>query len=164
MSFLLPVGTAYWIFFLISVTHSALLIFTPLFLQVLHGLTPLYIGYLSLVFSFGWTAGALIVSGWSGRLEHAGSVGGMLLTAACTAIMAAEIVTGALADNRRAKLWLVDGTIYSTSDYTTEIVGGSSTPRRVEFDLDQDWSISTSLSTMTGYVSVDVAVNVQFSA
>lgn len=96
MSFVLPVGTAYWIFFLISVTHSALLIFTPLFLQVLHGLTPLYIGYLSLVFSFGWTAGALIVSGWSGRLEHAGSVGGMLLTALCTAIMAAEIVTGSL--------------------------------------------------------------------
>lgn len=96
MSFTLPVGTAYWIFFLISFTHSGLLIFTPLFLQVLHGMTPLYIGYLSLVFSFGWTAGSLVISGWSGRREHMGSVGGMVLTAACIGIMAAEMATGSL--------------------------------------------------------------------
>ncbi len=96
MSFVSPVGTAYWIFFLISVTHSALLIFTPLFLQVLHGVTPLYVGYLSLAFSLGWTAGSLIVSGWSGRLEHFGSVAGMVLTAVCIAVMAVEMVDGSL--------------------------------------------------------------------
>ncbi len=96
MSLVQPVGTAYWIFFLISFTHSGLLVFTPLFLQVLHGMTPLYIGYLSLVFSFGWTAGSLVISGWSGRLEHFGSVAGMVLAALCIAGMAVEIVDGSL--------------------------------------------------------------------
>ncbi len=96
MSFFSPVGTAYWIYFLISVTHTGLLIFAPLFLQVLHHLSPLYIGYLSLVFSVGWTVGSLVLSGWSGRLEQAGSVGGMILTAICIAIMAAKIETGSL--------------------------------------------------------------------
>ena len=57
------VGLAYWVYFLISALHSALLMFVPLFLQEMHGISPLYVGYLSLVFSVGWTIGSPISIG-----------------------------------------------------------------------------------------------------
>ncbi len=96
MSFTTPVGTAYWIYFLISVSHTGLLIFTPLFLQELHGVSPLYVGYMSLVFSLAWTAGSLGVSGWSGMWERAAPAAGMALTTIGTALMAMIIVDGSL--------------------------------------------------------------------
>ena len=96
LSFFSPVGLAYWVFFLISVTHSALLIFVPLFLQVLHGISPLYVGYLSLVFSLAWTVGAIAVSGWSGSWERYAATGGMVLTTAGIALMGAEMVGGSM--------------------------------------------------------------------
>ena len=90
------VGLAYWVFFLISVTHTTLLIFAPLFLQVLHGLSPLYIGYLSLVFSIGWTVGSIGVSGWTGGWERAAAVGGMVLAVATTVAFTVSILSGTL--------------------------------------------------------------------
>jgi MFS family permease len=96
LSVLSAVGLAYWVYFLISVTHTTLLIFAPLFLQVLHDVSPLYIGYLSLVFSIGWTAGSLGVAGWSGGWERAASVGGMVLAAATTVAFTISILTGTL--------------------------------------------------------------------
>jgi len=96
LSLAAPVGLAYWTYFLISVTHTTLLIFAPLFLQVLHDVTPLYVGYLSLVFSIGWTAGALAVSGWSGVWERAASPGGMVLAAATTVAFTVSVLSGTL--------------------------------------------------------------------
>lgn len=104
MSFTTPVGTAYWVYFLISVCHTGLLIFTPLFLLVLHGVTPLYVGYISLVFSLAWTVGSLAVSGWSGIWERIAPGAGMALCAVATALLAAAIVDG--------PLWLI--TVYIT--------------------------------------------------
>ncbi len=95
-SLLAPVGLAYWMYMIISVTHSALLIFAPLFLQVLHDLSPLYIGYLSLVFSIGWTAGAVGVSGWSGSAEKIALVGGMAVAVLSTAAFIYAVVEGPL--------------------------------------------------------------------
>mgnify|MGYP001198022710 CR=1 FL=1 len=78
LSFFNPVGLAYWVYFLISALHSSLLMFAPLFLQEMHTISPLYIGYLSLVFSIGWTIGSLSVSGLSGIPERVASVAGMV--------------------------------------------------------------------------------------
>ena len=89
-----PVGLAYWVYITISVTHTTLLIFAPLFLQVLHGMTPLYVGYLALVFSIAWTAGSLGVAGWTGNWQRFGAVGGMALAAAGTAALAGAMVAG----------------------------------------------------------------------
>jgi MFS family permease len=91
-----PVGLAYWMYLCISVTHSALLIFAPLFLQVLHNLSPLYIGYLSLVFSIGWTVGAIGVSGWSDRGEKIALVGGMATAAVATIGFIFAVINGPL--------------------------------------------------------------------
>jgi MFS family permease len=95
-SLLAPVGLSYWMYMIISVTHSALLIFAPLFLQVLHDLSPLYIGYLSLVFSLGWTAGAVGVSGWSGTGEKVAMVGGMVLAVVSTVAFIYAVIDGPL--------------------------------------------------------------------
>lgn len=94
LSLLTPVGLAYWDYLILSATHSALLIFAPLFLIVLHGVTPLYVGYLSLVFSIAWTIGAVGVGGLTGKAERAAAVGGMLLAAVSTAGFTIAVLTG----------------------------------------------------------------------
>lgn len=50
-------------------------IFIPLFLQQLHGLTPLIAGYFVALVSFGWTTGSLISSSWTGGKARAVMIG-----------------------------------------------------------------------------------------
>lgn len=89
-----PVGLAYWIFFLISMTHSALLVFAPLFLHVLHGVSPLYTGYLSLVFSIGWTLGSIGSSELTGRWQRLAPFLGMVLAMLSIAVIAVTMPGG----------------------------------------------------------------------
>ncbi len=96
LSIFAPVGLAYWSYFLISITYTTLLIFAPLFLQELHQVTPLYLGYLSLVFSTGWTIGSIAVAGWTGMWERSGSVLGMVFAAATTVAFTLSILSGTL--------------------------------------------------------------------
>jgi hypothetical protein len=62
-----PVGTAYWIFFLVSMTYSPINVFLPLMVQVLHGASALVAGYINTVFALAWTSGAILSSGLQGR-------------------------------------------------------------------------------------------------
>ena len=94
LSLLTPVGLAYWSYFIISAAHSSLLVFAPLFLQELHGVTPLLIGYLSLVFSIAWTFGSLSAAALTGVYERAAAVGGMALAAVGTAGFTVAVLTG----------------------------------------------------------------------
>ena len=94
LSLATPVGLSYWVYFIISATHSSLLIFVPLFLQVLHGVTPLYIGYLSLVFSIAWTIGSLAVSGFTDGWERVTAVSGLVLSSIATAGFTIAVLTG----------------------------------------------------------------------
>jgi predicted MFS family arabinose efflux permease len=94
LSLLTPVGLSYWCYFFISAGHSSLLVFTPLFLQELHDVTPLYIGYLSLVFSIAWTLGALSVAALTGVYERAAAVGGMVLASLATIGFTVAVLTG----------------------------------------------------------------------
>ncbi len=90
-----PVGCAYWIFFLFSITHTSIGIFLPLALQVLHGVTPLAAGYATAVLAVSWTLASFITSGWRGRLEMMTLVGGPLLAALSLAAMTAGVVESA---------------------------------------------------------------------
>ena len=67
-------------------------------------------------------------------------------------------------DNRRAKLWFVDGSISMGNAAVVAIAAGSSFARRVEFDMDGGgWSVggsSTQLTTMSGYVTFDLAEDI----
>ncbi|MCZ6812441.1 MAG: MFS transporter [Alphaproteobacteria bacterium] len=74
-----PIGPALWILFLGGMVQTAVLLFLPLLLQVVHGVTPLFISFVSIVISFGWTAGTFAVSGLFGRREDLALVAGPVL-------------------------------------------------------------------------------------
>jgi len=62
-------------------------IFIPLFLQVLHGQTPLAAGYLSALISAGWTAGSMLSSGWQEKgARRAILAGPIMMTLAMLAL------------------------------------------------------------------------------
>lgn len=62
-----PLGALYAMSALLAVTVSCTEIFVPLFLQELHGHSPLQAGYIASLMSVGWTLGSLITSGLQGR-------------------------------------------------------------------------------------------------
>jgi MFS family permease len=71
-----PTGAGLWIVLLLSVAYSPLAIYVPLFLQRLHGLSPLAAGYMVAEASLAWTVSALAVVSltdkWPTRLIVAG--------------------------------------------------------------------------------------------
>ena len=91
MSLFSPVGTAYWVSFLLSFSHMSALIFMPLVLQILYGVSPLWVGYFSMLFSIAWTAGSLGVAGWRDAWSRAAMFWGLVITAVSIAGLAAGI-------------------------------------------------------------------------
>ena len=65
LSLFAPIGTAFWVFLLLSASYTPLTIFMPLALKEIHGLSPLWIGYLLTVFSIAWTIGSIGTAGWN---------------------------------------------------------------------------------------------------
>jgi MFS family permease len=65
-----PIGLALWILAFHGMTQTSVSLFLPLLLQVVHGVSPLFINVLSIVISIGWTIGTFSVSGWSGLRER----------------------------------------------------------------------------------------------
>ena len=87
-----PLGTLFAaiLLFGISITSD---IFAPLFLQRLHGLQPLWAGYLTALVAFGWTVAAVITSGFKGERIRIAIASGpvlMLLATVGMAIFLAE--------------------------------------------------------------------------
>jgi MFS family permease len=79
LSLFSSIGPALWILFLSGMVQIAVLLFIPLLLQVVHGVTPLFISFVAIAMSFGWTVGTFAVSGWSGRREDLALVAGPML-------------------------------------------------------------------------------------
>ncbi len=77
-----PVGLALWILCLAALTQTSVTLFLPLLLQVVHGVSPLLISFVTIIISFGWTVGTFAVSGWSGTRERAALATGPLLSLA----------------------------------------------------------------------------------
>jgi predicted MFS family arabinose efflux permease len=73
------VGLGYWVLFLFSMTHTAIGIYLPLALQVLHGVTPLAAGYANAVLALSWTLASFLTAGWRNGGESAAIVGGPLI-------------------------------------------------------------------------------------
>jgi hypothetical protein len=70
LSLTAPVGLSLWILTLHGMTQTSVTLFLPLLLQVVHGVSPLFINFVTIVISFGWTVGTFAVSGWSGARER----------------------------------------------------------------------------------------------
>ena len=64
------VGLALWVLMLGGAVQNAVTLFLPLLLQVVHGVTPLFINFVTITISLGWTVGAFSVSGLSGNRER----------------------------------------------------------------------------------------------
>ena len=99
LSLFAPIGTAYWVFFLLSASYTPLTIFMPLALVEVYALDPLWIGYVSTVFSLFWTIGSLATAGWNDFWARIACVSGLTVTSTATLLLA--LVLGA------APLWVV---------------------------------------------------------
>ena len=84
LSLFAPIGTAYWVFFLLAASYTPLTIFVPLALRRIYELDPLYIGYIATVFSLSWSVGSLVTAGWRGRMSRFACAGGLVIAAAAT--------------------------------------------------------------------------------
>ena len=77
-----PIGLALWILAFHGMTQTSVTLFLPLLLQVVHGVSPVFINFLSIVISLGWTIGTFSVSGWSGARERLALCSGPLIACA----------------------------------------------------------------------------------
>ncbi len=64
-------GSANWVFFLSSMTHTVIGVFLPLALQVLHGVDPLVAGYMTASLAVCWTAASMATAHLHGRAASA---------------------------------------------------------------------------------------------
>lgn len=88
-----PVGTAFWIFFLTSITHVSIGVFLPLVLQVVHGVTPLAAGYFNAILAIAWTTASFVTASWRGQAVVLALVGGQALSFLGMAGLAVGTVT-----------------------------------------------------------------------
>jgi MFS family permease len=79
LSLTAPIGLALWILALHGMTQTSVSLFLPLLLQVVHGVSPLFVNFLSIIISIGWTIGTFSVSGWSGLRERLALMSGPLV-------------------------------------------------------------------------------------
>jgi MFS family permease len=91
------VGLGLWMALLLSVGNDPFSIYGPLFLQELHGLSPLSAGYMVALEALSWTLAALIVSGYSQRREFALIIAGPLIMSAGLAGIAWRMPAGTIA-------------------------------------------------------------------
>tara|TARA_Y100000588_G_scaffold241693_2_gene255668 strand:+ start:495 stop:1907 length:1413 start_codon:yes stop_codon:yes gene_type:complete len=96
LSLFAPVGTAYWVFMLLSASYTPLTIFMPLALAVIYGLDPLWIGYLLTVFSIAWTIGSIGTAGWGEKWTRIVCASGLTVTAISIAGIALTLSDGSI--------------------------------------------------------------------
>ena len=88
-----PIGLGLWILALHGMTQTSVNLFLPLLLQVVHGVSPVFVNVLSIVISCGWTIGTFTASGWSGIREQAALASGPVLAFAglvCLTLVAVQ--------------------------------------------------------------------------
>ena len=76
-------------YFLVGAVQTCIILFLPLLLQAVHGVSPIFISFVSIVFSFGWTVGTFMVTGWSGARERVALWSGPIVMTAGLAVMTA---------------------------------------------------------------------------
>lgn len=74
-----PIGIALWMLALHSMGQTSVMLFLPLVLQVVHGLSPILISYATILLSMFWTLTAFYVSGFSGPRERMALYGGPIV-------------------------------------------------------------------------------------
>ena len=70
LSFSVPIGLCLWTLTIHAMAQTSITLFLPLLLQVVHGVSPIFVNFVTITISFGWTVGTFAVSGWSGAKER----------------------------------------------------------------------------------------------
>ena len=92
-----PIGKCFWMIFLLAMSTSPTGIYTSLFMQVVHGVSPSVAGYLFATHSLAWTVAAVVTARISADgVRTALVLGPLLLTAGLTSLWF-TIGTGPLA-------------------------------------------------------------------
>jgi MFS family permease len=65
-----PIGLCLWVLTFHGMSQTAVTLFLPLLLQVVHGVSPVFINFVTITISLGWSVGTFSVSGWSGTRER----------------------------------------------------------------------------------------------
>ena len=95
-----PIGLGLWILAFHGMTQTSVNLFLPLLLQVVHGVSPVFVNFLSIIISCGWTIGTFTVSGWSGVRERVALMSGPVLAftgLVCLTLVALQPVLALLA-------------------------------------------------------------------
>ena len=79
LSLTVPIGLCLWVLIMHAAGQTAVTLFLPLLLQVVHGVSPLFINFVTIAISMGWTVGAFLASGWSGPRERWALIAGPLV-------------------------------------------------------------------------------------
>src|SRR3954447_26464193 len=95
-----PIGLGLWILALHGMTQTSVNLFLPLLLQVVHGVSLVFVNFLSIIISCGWTIGTFTTSGWSGVRERVALMSGPVLAftgLVCLTLVALQPVLALLA-------------------------------------------------------------------
>jgi MFS family permease len=90
LSLSVPIGLCLWVLTMHATAQTSVTLFLPLLLQVVHGVSPVFVNFVTIVISFSWTVGTVAVSGWSGARERLALSFGPLL--AFTALVSITLV------------------------------------------------------------------------
>lgn len=88
------IGAVFGTIMLLSVIIIFVNVYATLYLQVLHGLTPIVAAYIYAIMSFFWTIGALIVAPLQGRSESIAVVTGLSIIITGAVLLALFVVSG----------------------------------------------------------------------
>jgi predicted MFS family arabinose efflux permease len=92
-----PVGLGYWILILVIGAYTAISIYLPLVLTVLHGVQPLYVGAINALMSTSWSVAAALIAGLHGGAEKKALMAGPIcLLLACAGFAAETYLDGGL--------------------------------------------------------------------
>ena len=65
-----PIGLCLWVLTMHAMAQTSVTLFLPLLLEVVHGVSPIFINFVTIAISLGWTVGSFAASGWSGERER----------------------------------------------------------------------------------------------
>jgi MFS family permease len=91
LSLTVPIGLCLWVLTMHAMGQTAVTLFLPLLLQIVHGVSPIFINFVTIAISMGWTVGAFGASGWSGPRERWALIAGPLIAfagLACITVIA----------------------------------------------------------------------------
>ncbi|WP_366657886.1 MFS transporter [Fodinicurvata sp. EGI_FJ10296] len=125
-----PIGLGLWMIFLIAAAVSPVGVFIPLFVQVLHDVSPAYAGYFHAVQALAWTGAALMVASLTSRAIRRALIAGPAAVATGLALLAVSLPGPSLVPVAVALLIAGGGVGLCWAHVSTTIMGAATDENR----------------------------------